>query len=66
MGELNGHPVVFPLSNPATQAECTFEQAMVATDNRVVFASGTAFPNYTIAKTGEERIPGQGNNMYIL
>lgn len=57
---------MFPLSNPATQAECTFEQAMEATNNQVIFASGTAFPAYTIKSTGEVRIPGQGNNMYIF
>ncbi len=66
LAELNEQPIVFPLSNPATQAECTFAQAMEATDNRVIFASGTAFPSYTIASTGEVRIPGQGNNMYIF
>ncbi|KAI9019307.1 hypothetical protein CLU79DRAFT_759642 [Phycomyces nitens] len=66
LAEINQQPIVFPLSNPATQAECTFEQAMEATDNRVIFASGTAFPAYTIASTGEIRIPGQGNNMYVF
>lgn len=66
LAEINVQPIVFPLSNPATQAECTFEEAMVATDNRVIFASGTAFPPYTIASTGETKYPGQGNNMYIF
>lgn len=66
LAQLNEQPIVFPLSNPATQAECTFAQAMEATDNRVIFASGTAFPSYTVPSTGEVRIPGQGNNMYIF
>ncbi|ORX60459.1 hypothetical protein DM01DRAFT_1332616 [Hesseltinella vesiculosa] len=66
MGELNKSPVVFPLSNPATQAECSFEQAMINTDNRVIFASGTAFPNFKIPGTNEVKVPGQGNNMYIF
>ncbi|KAI8377631.1 uncharacterized protein BYT42DRAFT_614297 [Radiomyces spectabilis] len=66
MAELNRQPIVFPLSNPATQAECTFDQAMESTEYRVIFASGTAFPAYTIPSTGEVRIPGQGNNMYIF
>lgn len=38
---------------------------MEATKNRVIFASGTAFPNYT-TPTGETHVPGQGNNMYIF
>lgn len=63
---LNEQPIVFPLSNPSTQAECTFAEAMEGTDNRVIFASGTAFPSYTVPTTGEVRIPGQGNNMYIF
>jgi malic enzyme len=66
LAALNEQPIVFPLSNPATQAECTFAEAMEGTDNRVIFASGTAFPSYTVASTGEVRIPGQGNNMYIF
>lgn len=66
MAELNQQPIVFPLSNPATQAECTFEQAMKATNNTVIFASGTAFPPFKIESTGEMRYPGQGNNMYIF
>ncbi|KAI8070913.1 hypothetical protein BC940DRAFT_317318 [Gongronella butleri] len=65
MAELNTNPVVFPLSNPATQAECSFEQAMIATDNRVIFASGTAFPSFK-EQNGKVHIPGQGNNMYIF
>ncbi|KAJ1802771.1 hypothetical protein LPJ56_007118 [Coemansia sp. RSA 2599] len=39
---------------------------MRCTDNRVLFASGTAFPEYTIPETSEVRVPGQGNNMYVF
>lgn len=56
---------MFPLSNPATQAECTFAEAMESTEDRVIFASGTAFPSYTTAQ-GQVRFPGQGNNMFIF
>ncbi|KAJ2780111.1 hypothetical protein GGI15_003655 [Coemansia interrupta] len=68
MNEMNkdARPIIFPLSNPETKAECTFEEAMRCTDNRVLFASGTAFPEYVIPETGEERVPGQGNNMYVF
>ncbi|KAI9470916.1 MAG: malic enzyme [Benjaminiella poitrasii] len=65
MAELNKQPIVFPLSNPESQAECTFEDAMKATDEKVIFASGTAFPAYKTSK-GETVHPGQGNNMYIF
>ncbi|KAI9479087.1 malic enzyme [Coemansia mojavensis] len=68
MSEINSdaRPIIFPLSNPETKAECSFEEAMRFTNNRVLFASGTAFPAYTIPESGEVRIPGQGNNMYVF
>lgn len=66
LAQLNQQPIVFPLSNPSTQAECTFEQAMKSTNNKVIFASGTAFPSYTIPGTDDVKYPGQGNNMYIF
>ncbi|KAJ1921072.1 hypothetical protein H4219_000930 [Mycoemilia scoparia] len=67
INEINSEnrPIIFPLSNPETKAECNFEDAMKATNERVLFASGTAFPTYT-TKSGEEHIPGQGNNMYVF
>lgn len=65
LAELNQQPIVFPLSNPATHAECTFSEAMEATRDKVIFASGTAFPTYT-SSSGKVCIPGQGNNMYIF
>lgn len=66
MKDMNKRPIVFPLSNPADQAECTFEEAMKGTDNTVLFASGTTFPSYTIPGTNDVRVPGQGNNMYCF
>ncbi|ORX94163.1 hypothetical protein K493DRAFT_337930 [Basidiobolus meristosporus CBS 931.73] len=65
LAEINERPIVFPLSNPATQAECSFEQAMIHTKGKVLFASGTAFPRYK-DEQGVEHVPGQGNNMYIF
>ncbi|KAJ3271008.1 hypothetical protein HDV01_007158 [Terramyces sp. JEL0728] len=64
MAEINETPIIMPLSNPIRNAECTFEQAMVHTNNKVIFASGSPFPSYTV--DGVEMVPGQGNNMYIF
>ncbi|KAJ2803814.1 hypothetical protein H4R20_002741 [Coemansia guatemalensis] len=68
LNEMNStaRPIVFPLSNPDTKAECTFEEAMRCTNNRVLFASGTAFPEYTIPGTQDVVVPGQANNLYCF
>ncbi|KAI9366182.1 NADP-dependent malate dehydrogenase [Zopfochytrium polystomum] len=66
MKDFNKHPIVFPLSNPLTNAECTFEDAMKFTNGTVLFASGTAFPPCPHPVSGKVIEPGQGNNMYIF
>ena len=64
MGELNDKPVIFPLSNPSANSECTFEDAVKATDGRALFASGSPFPE--MEWKGKKLSPGQGNNMYVF
>lgn len=70
MGEWNKSPIIFPLSNPSSKSECTFEDAVVYTKGRALFASGSPFEPYDYrpdasgpAKTLH---PGQGNNMYVF
>lgn len=58
MGQLNDKPVIFPLSNPSANSECTFEEAINCTAGRALFASGSPFPNYTY--NGKTLTPGQG------
>jgi len=64
MCQITERPIIFPLSNPTKNSECTAEQAFRISQSKCIFASGSPFPPVTVGETVFH--PSQGNNMYIF
>lgn len=65
MASLNARPIVFAMSRPAENSECTAEEAYQWTDGRVVFTSGCPFDPFTLPD-GRTVNPVSATSSYIF
>lgn len=63
MARYNERPIVFALSRPSSQAECTAEEAHAWTGGRAIYADSG--PAAIDAAEGDEKVPVHMNTAYI-
>ena len=64
MAEHVHRPIVLPLSNPTSKAECAPAEAVAWSGGRALVATGSPFPD--VLHDGKRQVIGQANNMFIF